>query len=414
MAFIENDNVIQYRIETVTDLVADTPLVGHPRLLTSADLAATAEKLAAERDITIRFLSPLRIVLTPVNQWQFIMDGEVFETERFLAAVVDTLERSWPRALLSLPPLRAGEGVSLGETSLFRTDIAYSDAKKDNGQKRLLGASGSVRLHFKDGVGAWALPLLLAGIVGVGKEYRMGGGRFIIENHPLPFAWPPPPARTLLERACSGSEAWPKALPPDAMVPRPEASPRGARETLRDVLQNGSPRTEPLLTRFEPTARDNSAQAALLDELRPALNELRRDHIAVAEAKKILTDPRELDWAHLRTFLTGLFGDDPAVDLMMECISAPFILDGKCHARHSELPLPCHLSFQFQGQLEPLVWAAWNPESGPGQGQPDTPSDLGTLFWTPGSFHSNMLTGIRLCPGKFGIFCVAPEDMTSV
>lgn len=370
-----------YRIESVTDLVADAPLVGRPRLLTSADLALLAEKLAAEREITIRFISPLLILRTPINTREFIMDGDVFEPAKFLERVKQAVESSWPGAEFT-HGLDVVPKVTLLENRMLRTDLAYP-------KKRLLGSSGSVRLRFEDGVGAWALPLLLAGILGVGKAYNMGQGRFVVEDHPLPIAWPPKPARTLLERASD---------PVNLEAARTELAHAGAAPGvdeiakqefldslthdlpgLADALLRGNVEPTPLrgiLIRERkpdtgreklrplaiPSFRDRFLQRAVLSELGDTVEQLLEDasfayrkglsyrnaQRGVLEAQKdgfkfaldadIHSFFDEVDWERLRTHLAAYFDDDPIVDVLMQWVRTPVTFEGQRIERSRGLP----------------------------------------------------------------------------
>ena len=195
-----------YRVEDVFDPVAGRSAQGPGRFFTRQMLAAAAQKLTREKELEIRFLSPLLIYRTPVVKKNLIMDGEVFQPAKFLEAAIRAVRQWWPKSALVAstphPPPRGAKGddsplasfCELAENRLIRADVRYP-------KKRLHGASGSIKLRFPDGVGPFAETLLLAGVIGAGHASNMGQGRFEILGHPLHADWPPRPARTILQRA---------------------------------------------------------------------------------------------------------------------------------------------------------------------------------------------------------------------
>ncbi|RJO64445.1 MAG: CRISPR-associated endonuclease Cas1 [Myxococcales bacterium] len=370
-----------YTIDAVLDAVSgdELPSSASPRPLTLESLRPVAAALAAEREVCLRFLSPLLILRTPVATKEFVMDGEVFQPEKFLARIVEAAAEWWPGAPF-LRDLPAEPPAELLENHLIRTDTGYP-------KKRLLGSSGSVKLRFPNGVGALALPLLLAGVVGVGKAAAMGQGRYAVEGFPLPCAWPPRPAQTLLERAALADnlalarQEMAKAGPAPGVddvgkdefldtltfeMPRLAAALRSGRlepAPLRGVAlreeKEGREKLRPLAI---PTLRDRFLQRAVLQELDPAVEQLLEDSAfayrkglsrrtaqrAVDKARQegyvhvLDADVRaffdEVDWERLRDRLAAYFGDDPAVDALLAWVGAPIQFMGRTIARRRGLP----------------------------------------------------------------------------
>ena len=180
-----------FRVEQVLDVVTGSSLRGDAAWLDMASLQSIATALSKEKAITLAWLSPLLIHRTPLNSRQFVMDGEVFEPQKLMDRVARTVRECWPD--VSIPE---SADVRVVENHMIRADVSYP-------KKRLLGASGSVRLEFGNAVGDWALPLLLSGPVGVGKARNMGQGRFSVDKFPVHPCWPPMPAKTILECAAA-------------------------------------------------------------------------------------------------------------------------------------------------------------------------------------------------------------------
>ena len=180
-----------FRVEQVLDVVAGSPLREDAIWLDMASVQSIAAALSKEKTITLTWLSPLLIHRTPLNSRQFVMDGEVFDPVKLMDRVARTVRECWPD--IAIPE---SAKVRVAENHMIRADVSYPP-------KRLLGAAGSIRLEFGGSVGDWALPLLLSGLVGVGKARNMGQGRFSVEGFPIHPSWPPLPAKTLLERAAT-------------------------------------------------------------------------------------------------------------------------------------------------------------------------------------------------------------------
>ncbi len=366
-----------FRVEEVLDVVAGNPLQGEPEWLYMDYLQRVASALSKEKTITVTWLSPLLIHRTPLNSRQFVMDGEVFDPQKLMARVVRTVGECWPD--VAIPE---AADVRVVENHMVRADVAYP-------KKRLLGAAGSIRLKFNHTVGDWALPLLLSGIVGVGKARNMGQGRFRVDDFPVHPNWPPMPAKTILERAAAkenleqvqmnlqatgispgvdniGLEEFQNALP--QTLPRLAlylgtgkitADPlRGL--VVQDERENGHKKIRPFAI---PTMRDRFLQRAVFEALTPAVNMLleedasfthkqglscntARRHVALARragfTHVVDEDIRAffdcVEWDKLQDRLAGLFGDDPVVDVLMGWVKAPVTFEGCLIKRSSGLP----------------------------------------------------------------------------
>ncbi len=373
-----------YTLESATDLVSDNPLFESPPRPLTLDMATkAADALAAEKDVTLRFLSPLLILRSPVASKKYLMDGEVFLPLKFLERVAQSVSEWWPDApfakLLHSP---TNGTAALTDNRLIRTDVAYP-------KKRLLGASGSVTLRFEDSVGEWALPLLLAGIVGIGKGRNMGQGRFEIIGHSLSRNWPPKPVRTIMERAANADnialarQALTKAGPAPGVddvgkedfldsltfeIPRLTSALRKCKlepQPLRGLIvrernpETGGIKLRPLAI---PTLRDRFLQRAVLQELEPAIEQLLEDSsfayrrgLSHRKAKHSVEQAHEqgyeyvldadirsffdeVDWEKLRTRLEAYFGDDPVVDALLSWCRAPVEFEGRTIERVKGLP----------------------------------------------------------------------------
>ncbi|MCC6159414.1 MAG: CRISPR-associated endonuclease Cas1 [Deltaproteobacteria bacterium] len=376
-----------YTIERVTDLLTNRPLSIRPSALSSESLREWVERLAAETEIVLRFISPLCILRTPVTRKSHILDEHVFEPGRVLAAVAESMAEWMPH--LALPPIlrdRAGvpwpdRDVRVVANRLVRADTAYPN-------NAIMGSAGRVTLHFEGGVGDWAESLLLAGFVGVGKARAMGQGRFVVEGfQPVP-AWPPPAARSILDRAAepenlkAAIEAMrdagrapgvdgidldrfiddaPANLAPSVTALRlgPGADP------LRGVLiesvakDTGRRKWRGLAV---PTLRDRFMQRAVYQVLEPVVESFLEDssfayrrglshrtavrgvdrarkegytHVLDADIRAFFD---RVDWGKLQDRLEVLFGSDPVVAALMEWMRAPVEFEGRTVLRDRGLP----------------------------------------------------------------------------
>ena len=377
-----------YRLEGVRCAVSDRSIFdAFPEPLSMTHLSTSAEKLAQVYEITIRFLSPMYIRRMGEHH-RTLMDGQAFYPDKFLATLQKALKTWWPNA----PFVEADPKVPVEVTDnrLMRTDVAYAKKVTSGNPKVLKGVSGSITLRFAEGVGPWALPLLLGGILGASRptNRRQGQGRYEIVDHPLPVDWPPRPARSLLQRA---AEARNLADAREALVhagPSPGVDGEGKDEFLDNLtiqtpclasaLKEGDIHPEPLrglLIRERkegngeklrplaiPTMKDRFLQRAVLQELEPAVEQLwedasfayrkglshRRAQKAVDNARKegyihvldadIHSFFDEVDWDKLRLRLEAYFGDDPLVEALMAWSTAPIEFAGTRFRRTKGLP----------------------------------------------------------------------------
>ncbi len=375
------------RLEGAFDLVASRALGREPPVpLTRKHLSQSIAELAARKEITIRFLSPLRILRTPITPKAHVLDGEVFDVWRFLRGVRNSIQQWWPGTPFAncLPEIAEGEAkiATLVWNRMIRADVPYP-------RKRIIGSSGSVCLRFPDGVGPWAEALLLAGVIGAGTVCNMGAGRFEIAEQPLPVGWPPAPARTLLERAADFGNLDQARLALCKAGPAPGIDGLNREEFLdaltHDIgriqhdLCSGQIRATPLAglllreRRDEdgreklrplalPTLRDRFLQRAILQELTPAIDQLLEDSsfayrrgFAVRTAQRRVDELRRngfthvldadirsffdtVDWAKLRVRLEAYLGCDPVIDLLMAWVQAPVEFEGRTIPRDAGLP----------------------------------------------------------------------------
>ncbi len=372
-----------YEVERVTDIIANRPLSkSHPQSLTLNMVQDKADALSKKRDITIRFLSPLLILRSPVASKTFLMDGDVFLPGKFFERVAQRVREWWPALFSKNLQVPASYSVLLTENRLIRTDVAYP-------KKRLLGSSGSITLHFDRAVGEWALPILLAGIVGIGKGRNMGQGRFEVAGHAPHGDWPPKPARTILERSADmdnivlarqalteagpapgiddvGREEFLDSLTTD--MPKLTSALRKnkvAPNPLRGLVireqqeETGKVKLRPLAI---PTMRDRFLQRAVLQEMQPAIEQLLEDSsfayrkgLSHRHAKRSVLQAREqgykyildadiraffdeVDWDKLLLRLEAYFGDDPVVAALLCWCKAPVAFEGRNIERIKGLP----------------------------------------------------------------------------
>lgn len=156
-------------------------------------LDRAAEELCATGTIEFWFDTPVQILRTPVARKNTILDGTVFDVERFFVRTRDTVGAAYP----ALTPLGAIPTARVTRNRLLRTDSAYP-------KTTLIGTSGSIVVELAEPLDrSWARALLLAGVLGVGKSTNMGLGRFSANGIHVAPGWPPEPARTLCQRAAA-------------------------------------------------------------------------------------------------------------------------------------------------------------------------------------------------------------------
>ncbi|MDI6796475.1 MAG: CRISPR-associated endonuclease Cas1 [Desulfatibacillaceae bacterium] len=360
-----------------------------PRPLTLSLLQKAAARLAKANRIKIRTLSPVNIRITQ-GIIRPLMGGKVFYPDKFLAVIYEALKQWWPNAPF-LEGLDPKTPVEMLENRLLRTDVGYAKKTKSGEPKALEGVSGSFVLHFKQGVGLWALPLLMGGIIGASRptHRRQGQGRYEVEGYPLPCNWPPRPARTILERAADDKNI---ALARAEIVragQAPGVDGQG-RDDFLDELAIELPRLKSRLCQGEikaqalrgllirendpkgqkeklrplaiPVFQDRFLQRAVLHELEAAVDQLWEDvsfayrkGFSYKNARKAVDDARKegfdfvldadikaffdtVDWDALRLRLEAYFGDDPVVDALMAWVMAPIEFSGTLFRRDKGLP----------------------------------------------------------------------------
>jgi len=364
-----------FDVESVVDAVRGYRIGRNrpPRTVRRGDLADPIAQLAQQEEVTLRMVSPLLILRTPVAKKDHLFDDEVVDP----TVVLQRVERAvgaWFEGV-DVPPLPAD--LELVDNRLVRADVSYP-------RKRLLGSSGALLLRFPGGVGAWAEPLLLAGLAGIGKATAMGQGRYAVGGVDLPFAWPPPAGETLLERAARDPHlqaAW-DALADAGRTPGVDGMEHDEfldqltteYGSLREQLATGDVKPEALrgllLKREDgkvrplavPTFRDRFLQRAVLHEIEPAVEQLLEDeshayrrglsrrsaqrgvqqahdqgyrHVLDADIAAFFD---EVDWDRLRIRLEAFFGTDPLVDLLLRWVRAPVEFGGQRIQRDRGLP----------------------------------------------------------------------------
>ncbi len=345
--------------------------------LTLAHARDAAARLAQERQVQIRLDSPLLILRTPVSKRDTFFDERVFLPDVFLQRVARAISDVFPE----LTPATVPES-QLVDNALVRAETHYHG---NSGVKVLLGSCGSVTLEFAEPVGqAWALALLLAGVIGTGKGTDMGQGRFSVVGHPLSPRWPPPAASTIVERMVRSSTL---ALARDGILRGGEAP--GVDDVERGEFLDSLSYREPLLVdallegsykpsalrgllfskpdggvrpMAIPTLHERFLQRACVEELASAFDELleessfayrrglsRRNaeysvrqahadgytHVLDADLYSFFD---EVDWHLLERRLRAYLGDDPVVALLMKWVRAPVEFDDELIERRGGLP----------------------------------------------------------------------------
>jgi CRISPR-associated protein Cas1 len=344
--------------------------------LDRAWLDRATEGAAGRSEITVRFDAPLLIFRTPVERKDTYFDETVFSPEVFF----DRVARACTDQFAALRPEGPPPKAELVVNRLARLETRYGARTK-----RLLGARGTVTLSLAEPLDrAWARALLLAGLVGVGKSTALGQGRFSIEQAPLTLHWPPPPARTLAERA-----ARPEAIDEAVTAMRAAGRTPGVdeqaledfllsldarRATLARRLARGEVRASPLrgllLQREDgrvrglavPTMEDRFLQRAVVHELAPAIDEVLEDGsfayrrgLSRAHAQRSIERARadgfvrafdadlraffdRVDWRVLETRLRAYFLGEALIDRVLDWVRAPVMFAGRTIARTSGLP----------------------------------------------------------------------------
>ncbi len=344
-----------FAVEEVTDLVAGTPLGRRAAPLGLRALAESAEDLLLLDQLTLRFVTPVQILRAPVHRKSHIFDHDKADAKVVLDRCLRSARRCFPDA-----PLREGGAVALLDNGLLRADVKYP-------RKVLRGSLGTLRIGFADGVGAHALPLVVAGLVGIGRSTNMGQGRFTIDElPPIVAGWPPRPAEDLLSRSTRHADAARRALADAGPTPGVDGQPLDDfldrlpldQGPILGAMQTGEVRAEPLrglLIRKPdgsfrpiavPTVKERFRQRLVLEELRPVVDELLEDasyafrpglgrRNAQAAIRKAYDQGFRwvldgdindffdtVDWGRLRQRLDAWFGDDPVVDQLMAWVQA--------------------------------------------------------------------------------------------
>lgn len=362
-------------IESMRDATTpefDLPRHAQPTLIRARTLDVAS--LAQARTFTLRTRTPLYILRSPVHQKTHLFDQEHVDAHVIFDRVRTSVESHFP----GIPvPASPPPGLRVVQNRLLRTDVSYP-------KKTLRGSSGSILFETDEPLADWALPLVLAGLVGIGKTTNMGQGRYTIDGIRLPFAWPPSPARTLVEAATApkvteaarralmdaGPAAGVDGVDLDTFLDRMSFEEGRLIASLRDGTYRPSPLRGVLVRRPDgryrpiavPTHADRFAQRMLLEVLRPALERVfeessfayrpalsrRNAHRSVRQAydqgyrwvleSDIAAFFDQVDWERLRIRLEAYLGTDPAVDLLMRWVEAPIIFGDRTIARESGLP----------------------------------------------------------------------------
>ncbi|RME28475.1 MAG: CRISPR-associated endonuclease Cas1, partial [Deltaproteobacteria bacterium] len=321
--------------------------------------------------LTLRFVTPLQILRAPVHRKSHIFDQDQADAQVVLDRCLRSARRWFPAA-----PLRPGGPVELLDNGLLRADVKYP-------RKVLRGSLGTLRLGFPQGVGDHALPLVIAGLVGIGRSTNMGQGRYTIDElPPIVSGWPPRPAEGLLARSTRHAEAARRALTESGPTPGVDGQPLDDfldrlpldQGPILGDLQVGRVQAEPLrgilIRRPDggfrpiavPTVRERFRQRLVLEELRPVIDQLLEDasyayrpglgrRNAQAAVRKAYEDGFRwvldgdiadffdtVDWGRLRHRLEAWFGEDPVVEQLMAWVQAPIRFGGHTIRRERGLP----------------------------------------------------------------------------
>lgn len=369
-----SDNIV---VDEVWDHVAERP-VGAGRRGTAQPLGLRAltelaDTIADQDTVSLRFLTPLLVYRTPVDARTHIFDEHLVDPAILLQRIARAVQQWAPE--VAMP---ADARVALVHNGLLRADVRYGRGKA------IAGSVGSVRLCFEGGVGAWALPLVVGGLAGIGKSTGRGMGHYVLDELPGPGTWPPRPARTILQHAAA-----PRVLDAALDALRDAGRAPGVDgETLHGFLDRADLEAGRIARSFDegswdprplrgllarrpdgrfrpltvPTFRDRLAQRAVLEVVRPALDHLfeassfayraglsRRDaqrsvRRAWDEGYRWVLDADiaaffdEVDWSVLEHKLRALYGPDPVVDALMGWVRAPVWFDGQPVPRTRGLP----------------------------------------------------------------------------
>lgn len=326
----------------------------------AAELAVrSAAALVGVRTVNLTLASPLRILRTPVDSKDFVMDGEVFDPaallDRCTRAVGDHLGPSW--SAVTWP------AVKITDNAVIRADASYT-------RKRIAASKGRLQLEFAQPLTLeHAQTLVMAGLVGIGQASNMGLGRFSAgDQHLSPF-WPPMPMKTLAARATTAVnlERARQGLVKAGETPGIDDMGKDAfldvlswrQPQLVEQLATGAVDAQPLrgivLQREDgkmrglavPTMQDRFLQRAVVEEIGPAVEQLLEDssfayrrglsrrsaelavrkahddgfrHVAEADIRSFFD---EVDWRRLRVRLEAYFGADPVVEALMAWVQAP-------------------------------------------------------------------------------------------
>lgn len=418
------------RLQEVEDLVGCQRLGRRASAvwLDERHLTAAARSLVGQTQLTVRFQSPLLILRTPVDSGEFYFDERVFEPHIFLARVQRAVGDWFP----DLVPVGEPPRCELVSNGMVGAETVYHGTKP----KRLSGALGEVVLSFSAPLDeTWSRALLLAGVVGVGKNPDMGQGRFGVVGHPLWPSWPPPPSESWMARISEARNlsAAREAVAKAGKSPGVDDVDRDVfldaltlrRANLQEALLTGTYRPPPLrglLLRKPsggvralaiPTMEDRFVQRACFNVLAPALDELleecsfgyrrglsrenavRRAQRAKDEGYTFALDADlhaffdTVSWELLESRLRAYLGQDPKdplIDLLMTWVKAPVHFADREIQRSAGLP----------------------------QGAVVSPM-LANLYLDPFDELVESL-GVRLVryADDFMIFCRSPEQVTEV
>jgi group II intron reverse transcriptase/maturase/CRISPR-associated endonuclease Cas1 len=330
-----------------------------PTSLEPTAVVRSATPLVGTSAVRVILASPLRILRTPVDSKDFVMDGQVFDAAAFLdrcsRAVAEHLGSGWPAVVWP--------SVKVSENAVIRADASYT-------RKRIAAAKGRLQLEFAQPLTVeHAQTLVMAGLLGIGQASNMGLGRFTVGDQDLSPFWPPAPMTTLAARATTAVnfERARQGLIRAGETPGVDDVGKDAfldvltwrQPQLVEQLATGAIEAQPLrgivLQRADgkmrglavPTMQDRFLQRAVVEEIGPAVEQLLEDssfayrrglsrrsaelavrkahddgfrHVAEADIRSFFD---EVDWQRLRVRLEAYFGTDPMVDALMAWVQAP-------------------------------------------------------------------------------------------
>lgn len=358
-------------------------------------LAAERQRFAGHSHVRVRLLTPLRILRDKAER-----PGHAKGDARYVhdAAQLPSLfaRRVYDSLLTLAKPLgvwlpRPDAEPQASALDVFHIDWAYRDAER--GEKSLSGMLGWLDLDLRQHDPAWLDALLIAQRLGIGQRRSFGWGAFRLEAANGSGVVPPRRAeRHLLHRAAAHANlrlALAESLPADDAPPLWQAPREGvalppdAHDLLQTLHQQLGHANYPVPAlhghvllppdaRLRPLAvppwQDRLAQRSVARLLTLELETLfspasfgyRRGRSRHQVREQIRRYHREgyrhyfeadisgffdhVQWPLLETRLRGLFGDDPAIALILQWLAAPVDYQGARVSRTCGLPQGSPLS----------------------------------------------------------------------